>query len=520
MKKVQVSLPSDDEEESSDSEFIDGEVFNGESFDDQSDGDFMFTDFLDSLEVTEDVHSKGKQILEYILFPLDIKTFFSDYWEKKPLLVKRESESYMNGLFSTETFDGILRRKYIEYTKNLDVTSYSGGKRETHNPQGRAHAPVVWDYYSNGCSLRMLNPQTFCKTVWQTLSCLQEFMGSFCGANIYLTPAGSQGFAPHWDDIEAFIIQLEGKKRWRVYKPRTKAETLPRVSSANLTQEEIGDCLLDTVLEAGDLLYFPRGYIHQAEALEDAHSLHMTISAYQKTSWIDFMENLFSADNMSSAASRSVSLREGVPLGYSQYMGLLASDKAKPAKKRKLFKEKLVSLVVNNLLTDEMVDQAADLMTRNFVRVALPQQLTEDEVDRTVLGDGELWAKGAVRNQVEMAPDTGVRLCSPYSIRVVKCADNWRLFYSIENSREYMAREEQFLVLEELHLPALKALTEAYPKYVPVEDLLPKATLDVKMTLAIALWERCIIMTECPLEDSPFAGGSDDDDDEEGVVVH
>ena len=36
----------------------------------------------------------------------------------------------------------------------------------------------------------------------------------------YLTPAGSQGFAPHYDDIEAFVVQLEGKKHWRLYNPR------------------------------------------------------------------------------------------------------------------------------------------------------------------------------------------------------------------------------------------------------------------------------------------------------------
>ena len=33
------------------------------------------------------------------------------------------------------------------FTENLDVTSYENGKRETHNPVGRAFAPVVWDYY-------------------------------------------------------------------------------------------------------------------------------------------------------------------------------------------------------------------------------------------------------------------------------------------------------------------------------------------------------------------------------------
>lgn len=33
--------------------------------------------------------------------------------------------------------------------------------------------------------------------------------------------------------------------------------------SANFSQEEIGDPILDTELEAGDVLYFPRGTIHQ-----------------------------------------------------------------------------------------------------------------------------------------------------------------------------------------------------------------------------------------------------------------
>ena len=32
---------------------------------------------------------------------------------------------------------------------------------------------------------------------------------------------------------------------------------------ANFSQEEIGEPILDTVLEAGDILYFPRGMIHQ-----------------------------------------------------------------------------------------------------------------------------------------------------------------------------------------------------------------------------------------------------------------
>ncbi len=59
------------------------------------------------------------------------------------------------------------------FGRNLDVTSYENGVRETHNPEGRAYAPVVWDYYNNGCSLRLLNPQTFWEPVWQLCATLQ-----------------------------------------------------------------------------------------------------------------------------------------------------------------------------------------------------------------------------------------------------------------------------------------------------------------------------------------------------------
>lgn len=71
-----------------------------------------------------------------------------------------------------------------------------------------------------GCSVRVLNPQTYSRGLWQVNSVLQEYFHSCVGSNVYLTPPGTQGFAPHYDDIEAFVLQLEGKKRWRLYKPR------------------------------------------------------------------------------------------------------------------------------------------------------------------------------------------------------------------------------------------------------------------------------------------------------------
>lgn len=67
---------------------------------------------------------------------------------------------------STSLLDEILREKKVFFTKNIDITSYTNGVRETHNPSGRAVASAVWDYYMNKCSVRMLNPQTFIREIY------------------------------------------------------------------------------------------------------------------------------------------------------------------------------------------------------------------------------------------------------------------------------------------------------------------------------------------------------------------
>ena len=217
---------------------------------------------------------------------------YSNTWEKRPLHIKRGGKDYYTTVLSTAVIDKMLRNNNIQFTKNLDITSYTDGKRETHNPEGRALPSVVWDYYENGCSVRLLNPQTFVPKVALLTTTLQDYFGCFVGANAYLTPPDSQGFAPHYDDIEAFILQVEGKKHWRLYAPKSDSEMLPRFSSGNFNQDEIGKPIMEVTLERGDLLYFPRGTIHQGNTVSGHHSLHITLSCYQRNTWGDLLEKV------------------------------------------------------------------------------------------------------------------------------------------------------------------------------------------------------------------------------------
>lgn len=73
---------------------------------------------------------------------------------------------------------------------------------------------------------------------------------------------------------------------------RTDSEVLPRFSSKNLDRSELKPPIKEITLEAGDLLYFPRGIIHEGFTDKDAHSLHITVSVYQRTSYVDLLEHI------------------------------------------------------------------------------------------------------------------------------------------------------------------------------------------------------------------------------------
>lgn len=445
----------------------------------------------------QDSREEGRKTFQWMIAPHSESSFFRDYWEKQPLYLKRNTPDYYKNIFSTSVMDKILHEEKIQYTKHLDVTSYSDGKRQTHNMMGQAYPSVVWDYYNNGCSLRLLNPQIFHRPVWKLLYNLQEHFSSFCGANVYLTPPGTQGFAPHWDDIEAFLLQLEGRKHWKVYKPRSEEEELPEVSSHNLSQDEIGEPILEVTLEAGDFLYFPRGYIHQACTDEDVHSIHITVSTYQKNSWGHYLQKLLPRA-VDLAMAEDVEFRRGLPLGHMKVMGVVNSDTETPLRSAFLSK---VKELMERLLLYAPFDAAADQFGANLMHDALPPLLGPEDKMCSVHSGGERWCKKKqkVINRVELDPDTHIRLIRGNVIRMVAEEDGVKIYHCLENSREYHQEEPQFFEMSHEHAPAVEALIHTYPKYIKVETL-PVEGDDEKMTVARGLWERGLVVAAHPLE--------------------
>lgn len=70
---------------------------------------------------------------------------------------------------------------------------------------------TVWGLFEGGATLQIIQPQRFQKDLQAICAALESRLGCLVGCNAYLTPKGTQGLAPHHDDVELFVCQTQGR---------------------------------------------------------------------------------------------------------------------------------------------------------------------------------------------------------------------------------------------------------------------------------------------------------------------
>jgi hypothetical protein len=139
---------------------------------------------------------------------------------------------------------------------------------------------------------------------------LSTQLGHPVQVNAYVTPPQNTGFAPHYDVHDVFVLQFAGRKRWHVHEPVWPAPLRDQPSQnhklavdARATEAP----LIDRVLERGDTLYLPRGYIHSATSLDEI-SGHLTVGVHPIT-------RRAIVDHLLAELSDDVELRRSLPVG-------------------------------------------------------------------------------------------------------------------------------------------------------------------------------------------------------------
>ncbi len=244
-----------------------------------------------------DAEHRGSRMLANLL-RMPTASFERRYFLQKPLLVRcaeqpppADSPSKMLTLADVKALLARTEPRPARFLHDVDVTKYVKGVRTAlSDGDGEVDAEALWTAFSkDGYSIRLVQPQQWHQACFELCACLQEYFGHPVGCAAYLTPAGSQGFPPHYDDVEVFVIQLEGSKRWRLYE-RPDARTSPAADrTTEFRPAELGPPMQELTLRAGDVLYLPRGVVHQALAQRASHSLHLTFSTYQQHTWRDLL---------------------------------------------------------------------------------------------------------------------------------------------------------------------------------------------------------------------------------------
>jgi hypothetical protein len=141
-------------------------------------------------------------------------------------------------------------------------------------------------------------------------STLSSELGHPVQINCYLTPPQNQGFAPHYDTHDVFVLQVAGSKRWVVHPP-VLTDPLPgqdwEQCRAAVTARAAEPPLLERVLRPGDALYLPRGFLHSAAAQGET-SIHLTVGVHPVTRH-SLLKHLLAE------AATEPSLRASLPMG-------------------------------------------------------------------------------------------------------------------------------------------------------------------------------------------------------------
>lgn len=253
--------------------------------------------------------------LASLLHPIAIDEFFADSWERKPLFIQRRNSDYYRGLLTDRDLEDIisnsdLRYPAIQLAKNgtfYPSTAYTSDARVGQLIlKGVPNVGTISAEYGKGTTIVL---PALLRT-WEPLRLfawrLETELDFSIHANAYITPGQAAGFPAHYDTHDIFVLQIAGRKRWRVTEPPIH---LPHRSQAFKPEGFApGPLLAEFELEAGDLLYLPRGYVH-ATTTSDSHSAHVTMGINIFT-WTDLVGDLVP----SSAANEE--FRRSLPPGF------------------------------------------------------------------------------------------------------------------------------------------------------------------------------------------------------------
>lgn len=181
--------------------------------------------------------------------------FMRRHWQKKPLLVRQAVPGFTPLLPPAELF-ALAAREEVE---SRLVVHDERGWRLQRGPFSRRALPSLkkpgWTLLVQGVDLHDARAHELLHRFdFVPAARLDDLMISYA--------ADQGGVGPHFDSYDVFLLQAQGRRRWRFGRQRDLAlrDDLPLKILRRFEAE------VDVVLEPGDMLYLPPRYAHDGIA--------------------------------------------------------------------------------------------------------------------------------------------------------------------------------------------------------------------------------------------------------------
>ena len=303
----------------------------------------------------------------WLIDPLPAAEFEREYYEQRLLHVRREPSPYYAELLSVTDLDVVLGTHAASH-RDIKLVRGDGDvdPREYANDAGRVRPLEVARHFDDGATVIFNHLHTRVPALARLCVALGRRFSSRVQTNVYLTPRDAQGFTPHWDTHDVFVLQISGTKRWSIYDTKV---TLPLRGQRFERGTPPGDVSEEFELGPGSAVYLPRGLMHSARSTDEA-SLHITLGLTAFT-WAEFL-----VESVTAAALEEESLRRNLPREF-------AREGFPAAERERLFGEKLAFVqsrfdpeVVWRRFTDEVLATDVPLFTDLFSQRLRPDRLT------------------------------------------------------------------------------------------------------------------------------------------------
>ena len=152
-------------------------------------------------------------------------------------------------------------------------------RRKSGSPIPRLNSTSFTRELREGATLVLDNVDELHRPVRRMAEALERIFRVRVQVNSYSGFRTSHGFDLHWDDHDVFILQVAGRKHWKMYGMTRPFPLGSDVETAHTPPTEV---LWEGLLDDGDLLYIPRGWWHVATPLDEP-TLHLTVGVNNPT---------------------------------------------------------------------------------------------------------------------------------------------------------------------------------------------------------------------------------------------